>query len=840
MIPPLCPIAFLWYKNGAMSRRNQSPLFISRTSLFSKIMIACITGLIAIGDVIRSVVSLCVSFPHHLWSTIQILHTEFISASINWLKEKKGLNKKKLSYTHPISKRNPHKDTTIQWTSYARRGFTISQTSWHNFVVYIQTIIRQLHRMSLPKIKKPTLSWLRTIHIPKRSKLLNRITPAPLGQSSTAFHIQSFCIGIALTILFILLPYNMFLFLRSLPNPQILTQRDIEVTSKIFDRNGQLLYEIYADQNRTPMPLSKIPQYVKDATIAIEDHDFYRHLGFSIRGIFRSAKEILINKRIQGGSTITQQLIKSALLSPDVNIIRKTKELILAFWAERIYSKDQILEMYFNQVPYGGTAWGIESAAQTYFHKSVANLSLNEAALLAGLPAAPTEYSPFGNHPEKAFIRQKEVLRRMAEDGVITKEQMNDALATPIHFATPRVSIRAPHFIMYVKQLLEERYGSRLVERGGLRIVTSLDATVQEKIENIVKTNIASLASLRVGNGAALVTNPKTGEILAMVGSQNYFDTANDGNVNVVTSLRQPGSAIKVVTYAAALEKGMTAASLLNDSPIVYQQAGSPAYAPVNYDGRFHGMVPLRNALANSYNIPAVKLLAQLGVLEMIEKAQLMGVESWQKDPSRYGLSLTLGGGELTMLEMAKIYGTLANMGKRQDLLPILEISDYTGKIIEQYRPKTPIIALRDDIAWIMANILSDNAARTPAFGPNSSLVIPGYTVAVKTGTTNEKRDNWTAGYTPSYVAVVWVGNNDNSPMNPYLTSGITGAAPIWHDIMVELLKGRADEQWLKPDSIVELPCYYGKTEFFVKGTEPANGRCAPIPTPPSTPTPTP
>jgi membrane peptidoglycan carboxypeptidase len=367
---------------------------------------------------------------------------------------------------------------------------------------------------------------------------------------------------------------------------------------------------------------------------------------------------------------------------------------------------------------------------------------------------------------------------------------------------------------------------------------------MQEKAETIVRTHIDSLAGLRVGNGATLVTNPKTGEILAMVGSKNYFDLANDGNVNVTTALRQPGSSIKVVNYSAALEnalpagrQGFTAATILDDSPVIYQTPGSPPYAPVNYDGKFHGLVPLRYALANSYNIPAVKTLAKIGVSTMVEKGRAMGITSWT-DPSRFGLSLTLGGGEVTMLDMARVFGTLANGGKRADLQPILEITDYTGRVLEKNTPKPGVPAVKPEVAWILSNILSDNTARIAAFGPNSSLVIPGHTVSVKTGTTDSKRDNWTIGYTPSLVTVVWVGNNNNSPMDPQLTSGVTGAAPIWHDIMTEFLQGKPDEVSAQPDDVTSLPCYFNRPEYFVKGTEPASGSCAPIPTPSVTPTP--
>ncbi|MFZ5844977.1 MAG: transglycosylase domain-containing protein, partial [Patescibacteria group bacterium] len=326
-------------------------------------------------------------------------------------------------------------------------------------------------------------------------------------------------------------------------------------------------------------------------------------------------------------------------------------------------------------------------------------------------------------------------------------------------------------------------------------------------------------------------------EILAMVGSRNYFNLENEGNVNVTTSLRQPGSSIKVVNYAAALENGFTAATILDDSPVTYRVAGTTPYTPVNYDGKFHGLVPLRYALGNSYNVPAVKVLAKIGVATMLEKGRLMGIESWQ-DPSRYGLSLTLGGGEVTMLEVAKVYGTLANLGRRVDLLPILEVTDYTGRLIERNSPKRGVAAVKSEVAWILSNILRDNTARMAAFGPSSSLVIPGRTVAVKTGTSNDKRDNWTIGFTPSYVVVVWVGNNDNTPMHPFLTSGVTGAAPIWHEIMAEILKDQPDEVPPKPAGVMTLPCYFGRVEYFVRGTEPAGGVCAPLPTPSPTPTP--
>lgn len=787
-----------------MTPRKRFSFFTWVTSKSISLAVVILTSLVSIGDGVKSIGQFAVEIPRVITTIFTTLYQETSSASKSWMKEKMRAEKRK------------------QKLSRKKHSFT-----WPK--IYLPHIKLPTFTLKLPKVIFPS------IKIPTPAPVL----PMPPLAAKTGIHMQSLIIGIALTILFILLPYNMWLFLTSLPNPQILTQRDLEVSTKIFDKNGRILYEIYADQNRTPVALTSIPQHVVNATIAIEDRDFYKHLGFSPRAMLRSMKEIIIYKRIQGGSTITQQLMKSALLTPDVNLVRKAKELILAFWAEQLYSKDQILEMYFNQVPYGGTAWGIEAAAQMYFKKSVTKLTLAQSAILAGLPAAPSEYSPFGNHPEKAYIRQREVLRRMEEDGMITKDEHAQALNEQLVFATPRITIRAPHFVMYIKEQLEKLYGTRMVERGGLRVTTSLDLSIQEKIETIVSTHINSLTNLQVGNGAALVVNPKTGEIIAMVGSRDYFDTTRDGNVNITTSMQQPGSAIKVVMYAAALENGMTAASLIDDSPIAFPQIGAPLYTPVNYDGKFHGLVPLRLALGNSYNIPAVKTLAKIGIPAMMEMAQKMGIQSW-KDPSRYGLSLTLGGGEVTMLEMANVYATLGNSGKHVALMPILTVADYTGKVIDEFKIDKGSQAVTPEISWIMTNMLSDNSARSQAFGYNSSLVIPDKTVAVKTGTTNEKRDNWTAGYTPSYASVVWVGNNDNSPMNPYLTSGITGAAPIWHDIMVELLKNMPDEIPAKPENVLSIPCYFGKVEYFVRGTEPASGRCAPIPTPSTSPTPTP
>jgi 1A family penicillin-binding protein len=722
------------------------------------------------------------------------------------------------------------------------------QVRWKTYELKRKTLLTITYHKKFPQKKdvfktrqKKEVKGQKRHHINLQKKTSNPYTQSKRKHSFLFAVIRSISlifIGCLVMFIFVML-FEFNQFIESLPNPRLLTTRDIPMTTKLYDRNGILLYEMYIDENRTLVPLKEIPEIVKKATVAIEDREFYTHQGFSLRGILRAAHQTLLKDNIQGGSTITQQLIKSAILTPEISLQRKIKELILAFWAEQMYTKDQILEMYLNQVPYGGTSWGIESASHTYFGKSIHEVSLAEAAFLAGLPAAPTEYSPFGKNPEKAYIRQHEVLRRMVEEHYITQEESQEAKKQTLVFASTNIPIRAPHFVLFAREYLLRNFGESQVLQGGLSITTTLDINIQDKVQQIVASEIEKLGKLQVSNGAVLVTDPRDGSILAMVGSKDYFDTEKDGNVNVTTALRQPGSSIKVVTYTAALEQGFTAASLLDDSPVSYRLAGQPAYSPVNYDGKWHGLVPLRSALGNSYNIPAVKTLDRIGVQTMIDKGRLMGIDSWD-EPSRFGLSLALGGGEVTMLDMAEVYGTLANKGMRMNVSPILEIKDFNGQILQQGNQSLPFLATTPEISWIISNMLSDNTARSQAFGSNSSLVIPGKTVSVKTGTTNEKRDNWTIGYTPEVVVTVWVGNNDNSPMNPQLSSGITGAAPIWHNVMVELLKNKQDVVPEKPNSIISIPCYFGRQEYFIQGTEPRSGRCLSIPTTTPSPSPTP
>ena len=626
-------------------------------------------------------------------------------------------------------------------------------------------------------------------------------------------------IGSFISFLFIFLPLAGYIFIKNLPSPRALTQQDIAQTTKIYDRGGVLLYQIYANQNRTVVLLKNIPRDLQNATIAIEDKNFYKTPGVDIFAIVRSIKSNLTGEPLQGGSTITQQLIKTRLLTPERTIERKLKEIVLAVWAEQLYTKEQILEMYLNQVPYGGTAWGAEAGAQTYFGKSVGELSLSESAFLAGLPQAPSLYSPHGQNPNSWRARQKEVLLRMVNLGFISNEEAKKAEAENLEFRPSQNSIRAPHFVMYVRDLLIEKYGYSMVERGGLTITTSLDLKTQDMAQEIIIDEIEKSAHLNFTNAAALITNPKNGDILAMVGGKDYFDKSS-GNYNITVAKRQPGSTIKVITYSAALLNGHTAATPIQDSRVTYTSPGAPPYSPVNYDGRFHGTVTLRNALGNSINIPAVKTLNRIGIATMVDLAEKMGITTW-KEPENYGLALTLGAGEVKMTEMAVVYGSFANLGKRVDLNPILKIVNHQGDVIEEKGEvkKTPVIP--EEIAFIISDILADNSARIMEFGHNSPLRIPGHRVSVKTGTTDNKRDNWTIGYTPDILTAVWVGNNDNSPMNPALASGISGAAPIWNNIMKILLKDKDPKNEIQPmpANIVVKPCF-GRNEFFVKGTE--------------------
>lgn len=639
-------------------------------------------------------------------------------------------------------------------------------------------------------------------------------------------------IFLVLLLIPVLIVFGVFYYyiLRDLPSPTHLSTNSLGQSTQIYDRNGVRLYTFYDEKNQTFVPLEKIPQYLKQATLVAEDKDFYRHGAIDLRGVARAFYATIFKKNLQGGSTLTQQLVKNSLLTPERTIQRKIREVILSFATEALYSKDEIFEMYLNQVPYGGTAYGVQAASRMYFGKDVEKLTLAESALLAGFPESPSTYAPFGSRPELGKQRQEFILRRMREEGFITPEQEKQAAAEQIKFKSLSTEIKAPHFVFYVRDLLVKKYGERMVNEGGLQVKTSLDLAIQEFTQQTVASEVAQLKNYNVSNGAALVTNPKTGEILAMVGSRNYFDQEIDGNVNVTLSHLQPGSSIKPINYAVGLMKGYTAATPFIDKPTCFP--GKPAYCPKNYDGSYHGVVSLRNALGNSLNIPAVQMLKVNGLDAMIATASAMGITTF-KDPDRYGLSLTLGGGEVTMLDMATAFGVFANRGYRIDLHPILEVKDKTGKILERYDPPdSPIFGkkvLPPGVAFIISDILQDNGARSMAFGTNSLLRIPGQIVSVKTGTTNDYRDNWTIGYTPSLLVAAWVGNNDHSPMRG-IVSGVTGAAPIWNKLMTKFLEGKTPERITPSSDVMQravcvsngsTPPEEGcqtKREYFLKG----------------------
>lgn len=586
-----------------------------------------------------------------------------------------------------------------------------------------------------------------------------------------------------------------------IPLPTNLSSEQLPVSTKLFDRNGKLIYEIYAEKRRTPIKLSELPPYMKEATISIEDKEFYKHYGFSPTGIARAAFNIVFKRKLQGGSTLTQQLVKNTLLSPERTLKRKIREFAETLVVEAIYSKDQILEMYLNQIPYGSTAYGIEAASELYFDKNAKDLSLAEASFLAGLPAAPTRYSPFGAHPELAKGRQETVLRRMVEDGYVNQSQADEAKAQELNFAEVTAP-HAPHFALWIKEQLADKYGEAVVEKGGLRVMTTLDLDLQDFAQQQVASEVAKLKKQKVGNGATIVTRPKTGEILAMVGSKDYFATDEDGKVNVTLAKRQPGSSIKPLNYALALkDKKITPSTTLVDVPTCFSVLGQPIYCPVNYDGTFHGAVQVRFALGNSYNLPAVKVLTTNGLDNFVSFAKNMGITTFT-DPSDYGLSLTLGGGEVRPYDMAEAYGVFANGGIKQPLVSILKVTDWKERVLEE--TKLDQIEgdriLDSEVPFLISHILLDNNARLNAFGERSFLNVASHPEAsVKTGTTNDRRDNWTIGFTSQIVVVTWVGNNDNTPMSGAV-SGVSGASPIWNKVMKFALDRAEDGYYNKED----------------------------------------
>jgi 1A family penicillin-binding protein len=601
-------------------------------------------------------------------------------------------------------------------------------------------------------------------------------------------------------------------FSRDLPNPDKLLDRQVAQSTKIFDRTGErVLYEIYSDQKRTMIELTDMPEYVKQATIVAEDRDFYKHHGFDWKGFVRSIWRNLTKGTRVGGSTITQQLVKNAILSPEKTYTRKIRELALSFQIERKFSKDQILKMYFNEIPYGSTAYGIQSAAQTYFGKNAKDLDLAEAAILAALPKAPTYYSPRGNHTDDLIARQQYILDGMVEEGYITEEEDETAKKIDILAGVieKKESITAPHFVMYVKQLLTEKYGEKEVEQGGLKVYTTLDFDKQKIAEEAVAAGVEKNAEKYNANNAALVSlDPKTGQILAMVGSKDYFgepapegckpglDCKFEPNVNVALRPRQPGSSFKPIVYAAAFAKGFTPETNLFDLVTTFK-TDTKDYTPHNYDRKEHGPVSMRQALAGSLNIPAVKTLYLAGIDNVLNLAQSMGYTTLG-DRSRFGLSLVLGGGEVKLLEHAAAFGAFATEGKLHPTTAILKVKDAEGKVLEEWREGEGKEVLPAQVARQIAYIMSDDGARAYVFGAGGPLTLPGRPVAAKTGTTNNWRDGWTIGYTPSLVTGVWAGNNDNTPMKRQ-ADGVYVAAPIWNEFMKKVLKNTPMENFTSP-----------------------------------------
>ncbi|TAL19806.1 PBP1A family penicillin-binding protein [Patescibacteria group bacterium] len=616
--------------------------------------------------------------------------------------------------------------------------------------------------------------------------------------------------GIALAMLFAWVS-------RALPDPANLASRQVAQSTKIFDREGkELLYEIHGEEKRTIIKLSDVPETVKQATIAIEDKAFYEHKGFRVTSLIRAILVNLIKgRRAQGGSTITQQLVKNAILTGEKTFARKFKELILAYEIERRFSKDQILELYFNQIPYGANAYGIEAAAQTYFGQSARELDLLESALLAALPKAPTYYSPYGTHRDELLRRTRLVLDRMAEEGFIGKGEAESAKNSGLlgRVKERREAIKAPHFVFYVRELLTERYGEKMVEQGGLKVLTTLDWKKQQAAEQAVADGIKKVEDAGGGNAALVALNPQNGEILAMVGSRDYFDAEHDGAVNVTLRPRQPGSSFKPVVYAAGLEKGYTPGTVLDDVDTIFNSDGRE-YHPRDYDLKERGLVTARQALAGSLNIPAVQMLYLTGVGRVLDFAERLGYTTLA-DRSRFGLALVLGGAEVKPLEHAAAFAAFAADGLYRRPEAVLRVEYQNGTVLDERQPDAGTRVMDSEIARNISDMLSDNAARAFIFGGRNFLTLPGRTVAAKTGTTNDFRDAWTAGYTPSLAAVVWAGNNDNKEMKRG-ADGSQIAAPIWQQFMKEALKETPVEGFAKPAPITTgKPALDGKTDLL-------------------------
>ncbi|TAL48811.1 penicillin-binding protein [Patescibacteria group bacterium] len=609
-----------------------------------------------------------------------------------------------------------------------------------------------------------------------------------------------------------------------LPTLSAVRERKVSESTKIYDRTGKtLLYDVNQNVKRTVIPFEEISRHIKNATIAIEDREFYEHRGVKPRSMLRALlKNTSTLQFSQGGSTITQQVVKNSLLSGEKKVTRKIKEIVLALKLERTLSKDEILSLYLNEIPYGGSIYGAEEASQTFFGKSAAEVDLAEAAYLAALPKAPTFYSPYGVHRDKLEERKNLVLDLMQQYSFISEEEYRAARKEQVFFQPKKSSsIKAPHFIFFVLDYLERRYGENLLQNGGLRVKTTLDYNIQEKAEDIARRNaLANKEKFNAENAAFVVIDPKTGDIFSMVGSRDYFDNEIDGNFNIATAYRQPGSTFKPFVYSTAFLKGYTPETVLFDLPTQFAAECAPdnfdsennCYAPSNYDNRNRGPITLRESLAQSINITSVKTLYLAGVRDSIALARQMGISTLE-DPNRYGLTLVLGGGEVSLLDLTSAYSVFANGGVRNPYRSVLEVTDKDGVILEQSELR-PSGVLSPEIASTISDILSDNVARAPAFGETSYLYIPSRQVAVKTGTTNDYRDAWIIGYTPSIAIGAWAGNNDNSPMEKKVAGFIV--APMWRELMDQILPLLPNEAFPTPsreDSFELKPVLRGRWE---------------------------
>jgi len=587
-------------------------------------------------------------------------------------------------------------------------------------------------------------------------------------------------------------------YAKDLPSPGKLNKRQVVESTRIYDRTGEhLLYEIHGEEKRTTIPLKDMSEIVRAATLAGEDQTFYQHYGIQFKAIARAAVYDLLGRQVsQGGSTITQQLIKNTVLTNEKTFTRKVKEVILSVELEQRFSKDEILEMYLNEIPYGSNAYGIQAASQTFFGKDAKDLMLAESALLASLPKAPTYFSPYGSNLEDLKYRQEYVLDQMAKLNYITADQAKSAKEFDIlsEIRPFQENIQAPHFVMYVKEQLVNKYGEKQVEEGGMKVYTTLDWQKQQTAEEAVRRGVDQNGKkYRFSNAALVSIDPKTGQILAMVGSKDYFDKSIDGNVNVAIRDRQPGSSFKPYVYATAFKKGYTPRTIIFDTETNFGTKDEP-YTPQNYSNDYRGPVKMEDALAMSLNIPAVKTLYLAGVDNSINTAQSMGITTL-KNRGRYGLSLVLGGGEVKLVDHTAAFGTFATGGVKHEKTAILKIEDSKGEILEQYKESPGEKVLESEVCAQIEAILSANNLRAPVFGSNSPLRFDDRPVAVKTGTTNEWRDGWTVGFTPSLVTGVWAGNNNNAAMAQG-ADGVFVAAPIWREFMDKALANTAIEKF--------------------------------------------